>query len=225
MTYIFLYLNLALFILPFLFSLDKKSFKIEQIRSAIIPALLVAIIFSEVSVFFTGLKIWIFNPQHLIGTFYRGIPIEQYLFVFSFNFFGLSVYNYLNAKISASNWQKYALFASNLLLGIFIAIFYFSYPLWYPTFTVAILFLLLIYIEYGTEFRFMGSFYRMFLLMLIPFYIVYGVLCNMGIIAYQATKTVGYNIIKIPFENHLYVMGMLLLSVFILEHLKKRSLQ
>ncbi|HTM99064.1 MAG TPA: lycopene cyclase domain-containing protein, partial [Pedobacter sp.] len=57
---------------------------------------------------------------------------------------------------------------------------------------------------------------------LIPFYISFGILCNMPIISYKTTDTIEVNLFNIPFENHFYMMGMLLLGVYVMELIKSR---
>src|SRR6478736_7250553 len=106
MTHIFLYLNLFLFLIPVLLSADKKVFAIGSIRSLIIPSLIVTVIFSETGVFLAGLKVWEFDPNYLLGITYRQLPLEMYLFYFTFSFACLGIYNYLNAKFPKNDLQK-----------------------------------------------------------------------------------------------------------------------
>ncbi|MES2650593.1 MAG: lycopene cyclase domain-containing protein [Bacteroidota bacterium] len=218
MTHIFLYLNLFLFLIPFVLTSNEKI----NLRSLLIPSLIVTVIFSETGVFFAGLKVWSFNPAYLMGISYRQLPLEMYLFYFTSSFAGLGIYTYLNAKFPKNDLQKYALSLSNLLLGLMVAMLFFAYTKWYTATTFTILFLLLLYIEYKNQLRFMYKFYRAFIVCLIPFYISYGILCNMPIISYQAKETIDVNLFSIPFENHFYMMGMLLLGVYLVEVLKKR---
>ncbi len=220
MTYIFLYLNLFLFLIPFILRNDPK-----QLRLMIIPALIVTVIFSETGVFFTGLKVWIFNPVYLLGVSYRQLPLEMYLFYFTSSFASLGIYNYLNAKFPKNDLQKYSLALSNLLLGLMIAMLFFAYTKWYTVTIFAILFLLMLFIEYKNQLRFMYKFYRVFVVCLIPFYISFGILCNVPIISHNAVETIGVNLFRIPFESHFYMMGMLLLGVFLMEVLKSRRPQ
>ena len=69
----------------------------------------------------------------------------------------------------------------------------------------------------------MYRFYRAFVVCLIPFYLSYGILCNIPIIGYNAAETNDVNLFKIPFENHFYMMGMLLLGVYFMEVFKSRQ--
>ncbi|TCC87910.1 lycopene cyclase domain-containing protein [Pedobacter frigiditerrae] len=223
MTYTFLQLNLFLFLIPFALALDKKVFKIENIRSLIVPSLIVTVIFSEIAVFFTGLKVWEFNAAYLVGIYYRELPLEEYLFIFTFSFAGLGIYNYLNAKFPKNDLQKYSLALSHALMGVCIAMLFFAYTKWYPAITFAFLMMLLIGVEYINTLRFMYKFYRAFVASLILFYICYGVICNLPITTYQATENLGFDLFKIPFENYFFTMGMLLLGVYLLEFFKSRK--
>ena len=222
MTQIFLYLNLFVFFIPITLAADKKVFVIENIGSLIVPSLVVTVVFSETGVFFAGLKVWEFNPAYLIGITYRQLPLEMYLFYFTSSFAALGIYNYLNAKFPKNDFQKYSFSLSNLLLGIMVAILFFAYTKWYTATTFTLLFLLILFIEYKNQLRFMYKFYRAFLVCLIPFYISFGILCNVPIISYKASETIDVNVFNIPFENHFYMMGMLLLGVFLIEVFKNR---
>ncbi|HTM98597.1 MAG TPA: lycopene cyclase domain-containing protein, partial [Pedobacter sp.] len=171
MTHIFLYLNLFLFLIPVVFTIDKKHFSFADIWALFIPSLVVTVVFSETGVFLAGLKVWVFNPEYLLGIIYRQIPLEMYLFYFTSSFASLGIYAYLNAKFPKNDLQKYSLSLSNLLLGIMIAVLFFAYSKWYTATTFGILFLLLFFIEYKNQLRFMYRFYRAFIICLIPFYI------------------------------------------------------
>lgn len=223
MAHIFIYLNLFLFLIPFALAADKKVFALANIRTLIVPSLIVTVVFSETGVFFTGLKVWMFNAEYLMGITYRKLPLEMYLFYFTFSFAGLGIYNYLNAKFPKNDLQKYSLSLSHLLLGIMVAILFFAYTKWYTATTFVLLFLLMLYIEYKNVLRFMYRFYRAFVVCLIPFYISFGILCNVPIISYNAAETIDVNLFKIPFENHFYMMGMLLLGVYFMEVFKSRK--
>lgn len=206
-------------LIPIILSIDKKI----VIRSILVPSLIVTVIFSETGVFFAGLKVWTFNPAYLLGITYRQLPLEMYLFYFTFSFACLGIYNYLNAKFPKNDLQKYSLSLSNLLLGIMVAMLFFAYSKWYTVIIFAILFLALLYIEYKNQLRFMYKFYRAFVVCLIPFYISFGILCNMPIIRYNAAETIDVNLFRIPLENHFYMMAMLLLGVYFVEVFKSRN--
>ena len=127
MTYTFLILNLFVVLIPFALMLDRKVTSVDKLKSIILPSLIVTFVFSEVAVFLTGLKAWKFNTDYLNGASYRGLPLEEYIFLFSFSFAGLGFYNYLNAKFPKNDLQKYSLTLSNLMMGICIAFLFCCY--------------------------------------------------------------------------------------------------
>ncbi len=223
MTYTFLLLNLFLLLIPIALAADKKVFALKDISSFLLPSLVVTVIFSEVAVFLTGINAWTFNPAYLLGISYRKLPLEAYLFIFTFSFAGLGIYTYFNARFPKNDWQKYSLAVSHALMGVCIAILFFAYSKWYPAITFAFLLLLLIGVEYINTLRFMYKFYRAFVISLIPFHIVYLLICNLPIQNYQANENLGFNLFKIPFENYFLIMGMLLLGVYLLEFFKSRK--
>lgn len=223
MTYSFLLLDLLLILIPIALSFDKNVVAKDQLRF-IMPAVLVpGIVFSTITIIFTLLGVWGFNPSFLIGTYYRTVPIEQYLFFFAFSFAGLGVYNYLNIKFPNNHLQKFSLSVSNLMLGICVAFIFFAYAKWYTVVTFSVLLLLLLYIEYLNKLRFMYRFYRAYVACLIPFYISYGLLCNLPTLSYNRNETVKLSLANIPLENHFYLMAMLLLSVYLFEFFKQRK--
>jgi hypothetical protein len=223
MIYTFLLLILFLLLLPFVFALDRKSFNVSILQSLIVPSLVVTVIYSEVAVFFAMQKVWLFNKAFLIGMSYRNLPLEAYLFVFALTFCSLAIYSYLNKKYPNNDLQKYSLAFSNLLLGVFVAVLYFAYTKWFSVITVSMLLVLLLAVEYVSSLRFMYRFYRAFVFSLIPFYISLGVICNLPIITYEVKETMEVQIGNIPFENHFYFMGMLLVGVYFVEYFKDRA--
>jgi lycopene cyclase domain-containing protein len=223
MTYTYLIITAFLLLIPFCFTIDSKIFNVRQLKSAVIPSIIVALIFSGIAAYFTLQKIWVFNPAYLLGIYYLTLPLEGFLFLFAFSFAGLGIYNYLNAKFPNNELQKYSLALSNLFLGVFVAILFFFHNKWFPLITVSVVMILLLGIEYINKLRFMYRFYRAFAACLIPFYIVYGLIGNLPIITYNKLESIGVSPANIPFENHFYMMGMLLLGVYLVELLKNRS--
>lgn len=222
MKNLFLCLDIFLFLAPWSFCLDAKAFKLKQLNKAVVPALVTGIIFSAITVVFSIFGIWSFNPEFSVGVFFRGVPLEFYLFCFAFSFLGINVYQYVNARFPKNDLQKFSLTMSNLMLGLCIAFSFFGYTRWYTMVTFVLLFILLFYIEYVNKLRFMYRFYRAFVLCLLPFYICYGIFSKLPIIRYAAHQTLKFNIADIPLESHFYVMSMLLFGVYLFEFFGKK---
>ncbi|MES2416743.1 MAG: lycopene cyclase domain-containing protein [Bacteroidota bacterium] len=217
MAYTFLCINLFLILIPVLLTLDKTHFKAAWLRYSLPPVLISGIVFSAFSVFFTLFGVWSFNPAYLLGITYRDLPLEQYLFSFTFSFAALNIYAYLNSRYPDNHWQKYSLAVSNLLLGVCVAFIYFAHTKWYTVVTFSILLIFLLFIEFFNKLRFMYRFYRAYLVCLVPFYICYGLISILPVIYYNNLETVKFSILMIPLESHFLMMCMIMLGVYLLE--------
>ena len=221
MAYNFLLLDLFLLAIPLVLLLTTKFFLSTDFKSILLPSLLSSLIFSAIATLFAFLKIWTFNAEHLVGFYYKNLPLEHYIFVFAFSLTGLSIYTFLNNKFESNQLQRFSFVVSNVMLGLCIAFLVFAYTKWYTVIAFSVLFLLIFYIEYvNHKLKFMYRFYRAYLVMLIPFYISYGVLCGLPIVEYQFTSTTGMKLLDIPLENHFYMMAMLLSVIYLFELFK-----
>jgi hypothetical protein len=101
---------------------------------------------------------------------------------------------------------------------------FFGYPKWYTLSTFVTLAIVLFLIEYVGVLRFMYRAYRAFLVLLLPFYLVYGILFWNGILSVNETQLTGMFVAKVPIETHFLALSMLLVSVYSFEFLmRKRS--
>jgi len=66
----------------------------------------------------------------------------------------------------------------------------------------------------------MGKFYISYLVSLIPFYIVNGILTAIPIVSYNNTENMGFRIGTIPFEDHFYSMSLILLNLVFFEYFR-----
>lgn len=217
MNYTFLLLNLGLLLMPFLFAIDKNTFGLAQISKTILPSFLVAIIFSGLALLLTILTVWQFNGVYVMGINYKTYPVEQSMFFFSFSFAGLNIYQYLNEKFPNNKLQQFSLTASNLVLGVCVAILFFGYSKWYTAITFGTLFGLLLYIEYVNKLRFMYRFYRAYVASLILFAVCFVLISQLPITTYLPAETLKMNVADIPIESFFFIMAMLLMAVYVLE--------
>lgn len=224
MKFAFLFLTLGLIVFPYFLHLDKKILNKETFKATISASLVSAIIFSAITLAMQLAGLLFFNIDSTIGVVIGHIPLELYLLNFSFSFAAVSVYQYFNIRFPKNDLQKYSLAVSNLLLGLCVAFLFFGYTKWYTLLTFATLAIVLFSIEYIGRLRFMYKAYRAFLVMLVPFYLVYGILFWNGVLHVAENQLTGMFVAKIPIENHFVALSMLLVSVYIFEFLmRKRS--
>lgn len=74
------------------------------------------------------------------------------------------------------------------------------------------------------KFPFIGKFYRTYLVSLIPFLIVNGILTSLPVVIYNDTENLGIRIFTIPVEDTMYSLLLLLMNVVLFEFFKKKMI-
>ena len=223
MNYTYLLINLGLFLFSVLVFSNRKLDFAGQSKFIILAVLINLFTFSVPTEFLTQLKVIVFNPPYLSGMTLWELPAEELLISLLLPLCGLAMYLFLNYRFPDNSMEKYSLAISNILLGVCIAMLYFGHQKLYTLFTFSILLVFLLYIEYVSKIRFMYRFYRAFLVSLILFYIVYGMLTSIPVVQYTTEETLDFNFAHIPFESQFYYMSMLLLSIYLFELFKSRA--
>lgn len=221
--YLYLYLNIFTILFPFLLSFDRKVAFYKD-WGALFPAILANGVFFIVwDALFTEAGIWGFNEEYLTGIYFFNLPLEEVLFFLTVPYACVFIYDVLNAYITKDLLQPYAkTIAVGLMLVLpLIAVFHMSQV--YTSITFMLLTLLhLVHLRFfGT--RYLGRFYLAYLVHLVPFLLVNGVLTYMPIVWYNDTYNLGLRIVSIPVEDTLYSMLMLLLTISVYEGIRRRK--
>ena len=171
MQYTYLLIDLGAVIIPFLFSFHPKL-RFDKTWKAFWPACLIAgTSFIIWDILYTDLGVWGFNPDYLSGLYIFNLPIEEVLFficipyacVFTYHCFERLIPDYL--KNYGSTINRF-LIVFLLLIGIMnISKLYTS-----VTFISTSIFLVLL--QYVWKVKYLGRFYFMYAIILIPFFIV-----------------------------------------------------
>tara|TARA_R110002073_G_scaffold82034_1_gene196414 strand:+ start:1020 stop:1574 length:555 start_codon:yes stop_codon:yes gene_type:complete len=182
-------------------------------------------IFIPWDVIFTNNGFWGFNEAYFLGSKIFGLPIEEWLFFICipyacvFTHYALLFY-FPNKKISLKNVKIISyLFVAILLLTII-----FNYNKWYTlvNFTYAII---LITIILKTNIELLQTYFLTFLVMLIPFFIVNGILTGSFIenevVWYNNDENLGIRLFTIPIEDTIYAFSLILTNLYIISLLKK----
>ena len=224
MNYTYLLINIGVILFPLILSFDKKVYFFSKWKY-VLPAIAITGGFFLIwDLLFVKLNVWSFNSNYIVGIKLLGLPLEEILFFLTVPYACIFIYECLNAYFPKNDLQKYSFSLSNLLLGLCIAILFFGYSRWYTLINFGFLFVVLAYVEYANvEFRFMYKFYRAYLVALIPFYIVNGFLTAIPVVMYNNNENLGFRVGTIPVEDHFYLMGLLLMNIYLYEFFKGRS--
>ena len=221
--YIYLYLNIFTIFFPLLLSFDKKVAFYKN-WPALFPAILVnALVFMAWDAWFTDLGVWGFNEEYLTGIYLFNLPLEEVLFFITVPYACVFIYDVLNAYIEKDLLQPYAkAIALTLLLGLPLIAVVNITKLYTSITFMALALLHLVHLRYfGT--RFLGRFYLAYLVHLVPFLVVNGVLTYLPIVWYNNSYNLGLRIVSIPVEDTMYSMLMLLLTISVYEGLRERK--
>ncbi|WP_129714427.1 lycopene cyclase domain-containing protein [Pedobacter sp. SYP-B3415] len=224
MKFTYLLINIACVFFPLILSFDKKVHFVSKWKFAFPAIGITGLVFLIWDLLFTKLNVWSFNPEYIIGVGLMGLPLEEMLFFLTVPYACMFIYACLNAYFPIAKKDRFSLPLSNLILGLCIAMLFFGYSRWYTLINFAFLFAVLFFVEYlNHSVRFMASFYRAFLVSLIPFYIVNGYLTAAPVVLYNKAERSGIQVGTIPFEDHFYLMALLLMNIYLYEIFRKRA--
>lgn len=226
MERLYLWLDLGSLALPLIFSFHPKI-KFYRLWPSVLPGIAVmALIFIPWDIYFTAQGFWGFNPNYLTGIQWFGLPLEEWLFFFCIPYACLFTHHVLDSLVpwwpmKQNNTNRiYLLLASALIIAL-----WYGFEQWYTAsaFTFA---LLVLGLTQNTAPQILPSFFMSYLLILIPFFIVNGVLTGAGlpepIVWYNDAQNFGIRLGTIPLEDTIYNLGMLLTVALVSHHIQQR---
>ena len=227
-TYLYLILNLGSLSIPLLYSIFEKKFHfIQYLKITFISILLVAIPFLVWDAFFTSIGVWGFNSDYHLSLFILNMPIEEWMFFFCIPYACLFThevvkYYFPNYKLSKQN----TIIISVFLLLLTSTLLIFNIGKWYTTVNFVCFILLMVY-SLKKQVKALQEYLPSFLIILIPFFIVNGVLTGTGIdnpvVWYNDSENMGVRLFTIPFEDIFYAFNMLFSIQLLFNFLKNES--
>ncbi len=226
MKYTYLLINILSFIIPFIFSFHPKI-EFYKTWKAFFPSVFLAgFLFVVGDMLFTDLGVWGFNSDYLSGIQIANLPIEEILFFFCIPYACIFTYHCFDRFYkfgTASRIEKWITLPFILLL-LAASIIYHDRLY---TFSAGVgLAILLIYIRFIYNANWLGKFYVIYLVLLIPFIIVNGLLTGTAlekpVVWYNNAENMGYRLMTIPFEDIFYGMSLILLNVLFFEFFKRK---
>ncbi|HLW32739.1 MAG TPA: lycopene cyclase domain-containing protein [Aequorivita sp.] len=226
MWHLYLSLNIGSLIIPLIFSFHPKL-KFYKLWKYFFPATFIMMaIFVSWDILFTQAGFWGFNDAYLSGIYWANLPIEEWLFFVCIPYACLfTIYSFKNLlpKFSLSHKATEIIYFS--LQTILIATLLYNYNRWYTAvnFSFAIILLALVF-NYKREA--LNTFFPVFLILLIPFFIVNGYLTGSWIheqvVWYNDAENLGIRIGTVPIEDSIYALTMLLTVFVLMEKFNKK---
>ena len=227
MNKLYLLLNIGSILVPFLVSFHPRLKFYKKWASFFIGVIITSVVFIIWDVFFLRIGIWGFNPDYYLGYTFFGLPMEEWMFFLFIPYACIFMhYSLLELFPKFSYNQKRSKQITVLLLCYFTVSLILNYNKWYPlvNYTLAIALLLLVY---SSNKNLLRTYYKTFVIMLIPFVIVNGVLTGTGIndqvVWYNNLENCGVRFFTIPIEDATYAFTMILSTLYIIDFLEKRK--
>lgn len=215
--YTYLLINLGTILGPFILSFDKKVAFFKK-WTALFPAIAIAGgAFIIWDVYFTKWGVWSFNPEYLSGISAFGLPLGEWLFFLTVPYACVFIYACLNAYIPKDYIGSAAFPVSRILAVILgaLAVIYWDQMYTGVTFALTSLYLFL-HSEYWKS-PWLGRFYMGYIVSLIPFLLVNGLLTAYPVVQYNDFENFGIRIYTIPIEDTMYMLLLLLLTTHFYE--------
>lgn len=223
MRYIYLYLNLFTIFFPLVLSFDRRVHFYTNWRYLFPAMAFTSVCFISWDMAFTEHGVWGFNPAYLLGIYIGNLPLEEVLFFITVPYACVFIYECLNTYVQRE-WLRPAapLLTVLIMLGNLVVAGFF-WGRWYTMLTCLLVPVLwLVYIGLF-RFRKSGRFYLAYVVHLIPFLLVNGVLTALPVVWYNNNHNVGVRLGTIPVEDTMYSMLLLLMTIIIYEFLKQKT--
>ena len=179
------------------------------------------LIFIPWDVIFTINGFWGFHSNYHCGVEFFNLPLEEWLFFICipfacvFTHYALILY-FPNAEIGNLAVKKITI----IFLIILITLIFINHDKWYTLVNFSLAFISTI-IVFKYNLKLLKRFFLSYLVILIPFFIVNGILTGSWIegqiVWYNDAENMGLRIGTIPIEDTIYAYSMILINLFLFE--------
>lgn len=221
----FTYLALLIFTLgyPLYKSFEDKIQFYKKLKYALPAIVITAIPFLVWDVIFEKHHIWQFNPDYTLGFNILGLPLEEWLFFFIVPYACLFLYEVIDFFSHKKVIKYIKPFTIILASGLFI-LSIFKAHLTYTFIVMISSSVMLMFIAYRQKISsLLSKFFRGYLISLLPFFLINGVLTRMPVVLYNDAENLSLRIYSIPVEDMVYLLSLLFINFSIYEILKRNA--
>lgn len=226
MKFLYLALNIGSILIPFLFSFHPKLKLYKLWRSLCLAITITTIFFISWDIIFTKIGVWGFNTDYYIGHKILNLPIEEWLFFICIPY--ACVFTHYALLHYFPQWRiakKTTTVFSILLLFVLCIVSLYNMNKLY-TFINSIVAIIVLYISLKKHIAILQRFYLTFLVMLIPFFIVNGILTGSFIanevVWYNNAENMGVRLFTIPIEDSIYAFSLILSNLVLTEYFQMK---
>lgn len=224
---LYFYLNIFSIIIPFLYSFEHRMRYIKRWKAVFSAIIITAIFYIVWDIIFTKMDVWHFNPRFHSGVDFFGLPIEEWLFFICIPYASIFIhfaFHYFLPNVALSDKAVKVIYW--LLMLILIPTIIFNFNRLYTS--VNYIFLIIILsMAYFKKTYILKTYFITFLIILIPFALVNGILTGSFIeepvVYYNNAENLGIRVGTIPIEDVGYAFSMLLMSLMLIDLFEKKQ--
>ncbi|MCF8284178.1 MAG: lycopene cyclase domain-containing protein [Sphingobacteriales bacterium] len=209
--YYYLLIDVFSILFPFLFSFDKRVSFYKSWPGIFKGIIIGGLIFVVWDHYFTVQGIWSFNPKYITGIHIASLPLEEVLFFVFIPYSCIFIWHCVEYYFPNSPGKNYPKYIWAGLLGFSVFMIVNFHTEIYTLVTFTILSVLLIYYLFNPK-PWHSSFLIGYVISLIPFFIVNGLLTSIPIVLYNDLENTGFRWGTIPFEDSFYMLGLLMVN-------------
>lgn len=224
----YLLIDFCCVIIPFIFSFHKKILFYKNLKPFFLGNLIVSSLFIIWDIYFTKWGVWRFNEHYVCGIYLANLPIEEVLFFVCIPFSSIFTYHCFKLFFPREDILPIRV-VSMILIVVLLIISITQYTKLYTVVCFVFLLIMLIILEFIVKTKWLSHFYLMYLAILLPFFIVNGLLTGTGldepVVIYNNSENMGIRMLTIPVEDVFYGMSLLLLNTYFYEFFSKERKQ
>ncbi len=224
MNSLYLWLNIGTISIPLLFSFHPRIRFYKRWKSLFAGILVMMAIFIPWDILFTENGFWGFNPDYLTGYYLLGLPLEEWLFFICIPYACMFTHYAIVDLCPKFRFSKLATNAIVVsLVTVLIILLWYFYDRWYTLLSFVYALLLLGLVQSVNK-DLLRTFFATYLVILVPFFVVNGILTGTGIedqvVWYNNDQNLALRMLTIPVEDTIYNLGMLLTVLFVMERIQ-----
>jgi lycopene cyclase domain-containing protein len=224
---LYAWLMFASFLGPFLLSFDKKVAFYKNWFPLFAGISLNGLIFILWDGWFARTGVWGFNNDYVWQTRINDLPIEEWLFFFVVPYASVFIYACLKVYIKTEPFAKYKHHITLFFLILTFVMALFNSDKTYTFYNCLIASVLLLIHYLFIKSNWMGYFWLAYLIHLVPFFIINGILTGAAtpepVVWYNNTENLGVRLYTIPIEDIVYALTCLLLPITVMEWIQTKT--
>jgi len=227
MKYTYLIINFASILIPLIYSFHPKLRFYKKWKSLFAANLIVSSVFIGWDVLYTHLGIWGFNSNYLLGIKVFNLPIEEIMFFICIPYASIFTYHCLGILIKKDYLLNYAKKISLLLVLSLTIAGIISLSKLYTSATFLLLATTIFMLQWIIKVTWLSRFYFSYALLLLPFFIVNGILTGWGlaepVVIYNNFENLNLRLNTIPIEDVFYGMLLLITNIGLYEYYQTKQ--